>query len=262
MAIETQLEDRVARSHAVGLVLYAATLVGEGISAYVRGFLVGAVVVIALLVTGHARQPQAIPFGIIAGALPLASSFLALFYPGSGVWWKTRSGARELSTREREAYERALAPLIASDPSARPPRHVYALDEPELNAAVSGEALMINRGLLESQWLTAVLAHELGHLNSLDGRLTAALSRLVLRRSQPRPRDHPSGCLAVVARLVLSLAGGGSGLLLTSPFWGAYWREREYLADAYAKKLGAGEQLAERSRPTCCSTTGRCRSRG
>ena len=87
MAIETQLEDRVARSHAVGLVLYAATLVGEGISAYVRGFLVGAVVVIALLVTGHARQPQAIPFGIIAGASPGAAVFNRISPRLSGRSW-------------------------------------------------------------------------------------------------------------------------------------------------------------------------------
>ena len=38
----------------------------------------------------------------------------------------------------------------------------------------------LSRGRLESDHLPAVLAHELGHLASTDGRLTAALNRLVI----------------------------------------------------------------------------------
>ncbi len=54
------------------------------------------------------------------------------------------------------------------------------LDTPEPDAAVVGDTLMLSRGLFESPHLSAVLAHELGHLGTPDGRITAALNRLVI----------------------------------------------------------------------------------
>jgi Zn-dependent protease with chaperone function len=137
------------------------------------------------------------------------------------------------------------------------------LDYPELDAAVCGNALMLSRGLIESEYLAAVLAHELGHLATSDGKLTAALNRLVIH---PPPlveeREHLRATSWVLPedRFTFGLFGlqalwwligaavrfakGGLALRLLGPFWGSYWREREYLADAYAAALGQGDRLA------------------
>jgi hypothetical protein len=118
--------------------------------------------------------------------------------------------------------------------------------------------------MIESEYLPAVIAHELGHLNSSDGNLTAALNRLVVN-SPPWAEDKEPqrqrleikgderlaltitfvGLLLWLGRKLLVFAKGGFALRLLAPFWGAYWREREYLADAYAVKLGQGAALAE-----------------
>jgi Zn-dependent protease with chaperone function len=127
---------------------------------------------------------------------------------------------------------------------------------------------MLSRGLLESEFLPAVLAHELGHLASPDGKLTAALNRLVIN-PPPRPagQEQQPGqerevfmlggdrvLLAVLGlrlvawliRTAIRIAQGGAvGLRLTAPAWGAYWRAREYSADAYAARLGQADELAD-----------------
>lgn len=41
------------------------------------------------------------------------------------------------------------------------------------------------------------------------------------------------------------LCGGGFGLLLTTPWWNRYWREREYLADRFAYECGQATGLIE-----------------
>ena len=51
---------------------------------------------------------------------------------------------------------------------------------------------MLSRGLLESEYLPAVLAHELGHLHSSDGKLTAAINRLIIN-PLPRAREKQPG---------------------------------------------------------------------
>ena len=72
-----------------------------------------------------------------------------------------------------------------------------------------------------------MLAHELAHLG-LDGRLTLALRRFQL------PLGRPPGILA-----------GGLSCRLLQPAWLAWWRHREYRADAHAARLGLGDQLAD-----------------
>jgi Zn-dependent protease with chaperone function len=93
---------------------------------------------------------------------------------------------------------------------------------------------MITRGLIESGYLQAVLAHELGHLNSFDARLTAALHRLT---TPPRWR------LRFPLRALSFLVGGALGVWLMRLPLSAYWREREFQADRYAAALGQGEAL-------------------
>ena len=65
----------------------------------------------------------------------------------------------------------------------------FVLDNPQPDAAVCWHTLMLSRALLESDHLPAMLAHELGHLASTDGRLTAALNRLVMH-PPPKPAER------------------------------------------------------------------------
>ena len=101
-------------------------------------------------------------------------------------WWLVvgaEHGRTRPSERERSRLPRRRR-AAAGDTPARPlrlPERWFVLDEPQPDAAVCGDTLMLSRGLLESEYLPAVLAHELGHLASSDGKLTAAINRLVLR---------------------------------------------------------------------------------
>jgi len=56
--------------------------------------------------------------------------------------------------------------------------------------------------------------------------------------------EEHRGILTGLIRLILRLAGGGCAARLLAPLWSAYWRSREYAADAYAASLGQGEDLA------------------
>ena len=110
---------------------------------------------------------------------------------------------------------------------------------------------MLSRPLIDFDSLPAVLAHELGHLNTLDGRLTAALDRLCLLDDPLADRDDDlsgepqASFLWSAMRWTIRLAAGGTARLLLAPLWAAFWRSREYAADRYAAALGYGEDLAE-----------------
>jgi Zn-dependent protease with chaperone function len=201
--------------------------------------------------------------------IPTAWSLLALAWPGgSGWWWRQQAGGREPSQREWLTYEDALLLLRDHAPEPLPePATWFVLDTHEPNAAVIGDTLMLSRGLLDSPHLPAVLAHELGHLGSPDGRVTAALNRLMIhppiydREPQEREHHEPSrlefndDTLYIIAlttyitvwctKMLTTACRGGLGLYLTRPLWGKYWREREYIADEYAAALGQADELAD-----------------
>jgi Zn-dependent protease with chaperone function len=110
------------------------------------------------------------------------------------------------------------------------------LDDPQLNASVYADTISVNRGLLDSPWLTPVLAHEFGHLESLDGRILAALYRLTT--PPRRPLRFPMRALGAVA------TGELATWLMLVP-WRSFWRAREYDADAHAARLEQGPALAD-----------------
>ncbi len=248
---------------AAGLALYAASLVLELPGAYLRLILAS---LLAAIVLGIAGAPAGTVAGLIVLAValgPILWSLIAFAWPGSGLLWRWRVGGRVPSVRERDTYEGALEDLRAAGEDVRAPRSWFVYDEAEPTAAVRGRALMVSRGLLAAPLeLEAVLAHELGHVNTLDGRLTEALGRLVLWGDPVGPgmgyadyidlTDGRGGLVLFGAgrllraglRLVLYVMGGGVSLLLLRPAWASYWRGREYAADRYAAGLGAGEDLA------------------
>ena len=248
---------RVSVGELLGLFLFLLTISGE--------VMLGASVRWLLIYLGAAIGGAWVPLGLSAevlawvGALmPIAFSVAGLFRPGRGWVWGRRLGARRPTGEEVEKLEAALELLRGADPSLRVPVACYVLDAPSLAAGVRGRALILTPRLVESASLAAVLAHELGHANSLDGRLREALERLVLwgdPLAMPRPArgseayfqpdpDRHGALLWGAMRWALRLAGGGDARKLLAWFWAGYWRRREYAADAYAASLGQGGELA------------------
>lgn len=205
---------------------------------------------------------------LLAGVFPLINSARTLrSRPSDTRWTRIALGARQLSADERRVVNAALEQVAHSaPPGVLGPTAIYAIDGSEENAYVIGTQLFLTWPMIRSPYLSAVIAHELGHLNSLDGRLTLALRRLVLPpfyvlgritgRSAPGATllvgrvggpgaGCVAGCLFSGLALLFALGGGGIGLLLLRPFWLAYFREREYAADEFAARLGQGAGLIE-----------------
>jgi Zn-dependent protease with chaperone function len=203
---------------------------------------------------------------LVALGGPVTSLLTLIALPGGA--WLTRwsLGAREPSMREREQIILALQNAAAQAPEGTTgPSRWFVLDRTTPEAFVIGTTLYLSRVMIHSPYLMAVLAHELGHLNSLDGRMTLALRRLVLPPvlwvsaglGQIAPRAvaasvlmrSSAGCIAGtlmgLGALFLLLAGGGIGLWLLNPLWVGYWRSREFAADAFAAACGYADQLAQ-----------------
>lgn len=177
------------------LSMYVLALVAEAPVIIARYVLALLVVFAVLVIEGN---PHGGTEWALVALIPTAWSALALFNPtGGGWWWQTRAGGREPSKREQLAYQDAVE--VLQNNTSRPlplPAHWFVLDSPQPDAAVCGDTLMLSRGLLETNRLPAVLAHELGHLASPDARLTAAINRGIgpggRARGLPRdPRPDP-----------------------------------------------------------------------
>lgn len=238
----------------VGIGLYGATL---GLEA-----LLGSAVRWCLGYVSAALLGLFLPLGLdlttiawLCAVAPLVWSLVGLPLAGRGGLWAWRLGARRFTEEEREQLDDALQMLRSVEPEVVGPVRAYVLDEGVEWAAVRGRVLLISRDLLEGGYLAPVLAHELGHVESLDGRLTEALARLAFwddPLGPPKDEDDPDqmygdppggfvwGCL----RWMLRLSGGGFAHHLLSPIWAAYWRRREFAADAHAASLGQAEDLA------------------
>ncbi len=216
------------------VILYAVTFALALLCGAIRATLAHPVLWVVFKLIGEPTSP-AHDLALVVGYGPLALSLATLILPLGGWWWEQRSGARSPSERERLAFADALVTLRHADPDLRPPRRWFVRDVHDLNASVYADTLMLTRGLLDSGYLEAVLAHELGHLNSSDARLTAALHRLT---TPPRRR------LRRGLRTISLLATGGLALWVTRAPWGAYWRAREHHADQYAAQLGQAAGLA------------------
>jgi Zn-dependent protease with chaperone function len=246
------------------LALYAATLLVEVPVIFARMLVVLAASTVLLLVTTQSLV-DASGYMVLAMILT-AWSVLALVTPlGGGWWWRQNLGGRDPSEREQAAYDDAIDLLARHhNEPLRLPSGWFVIDTPHPDAAACGHTLALSRGLLESEHLPAVIAHELGHLHSSDGKLTAALNRLVLRPPPATGEKQESerklivlapdrvtlsitlfGGVLWLARKLAIFAKGGFGLRLLAPFWGSYWREREFLADQHAARLGQAEELAD-----------------
>jgi Zn-dependent protease with chaperone function len=216
------------------VMLYAGTLVLQFGCAFFRA-MVAYIVLWLTFTIGRQSTAPVNTLALIIAYGPLVLSFATLILPLGGWWWEQQSGGRSPSERERLVFEDAITTLTHHDPDLRPPRRWFVTDEPELNASVYADTLKITRGLLESGYLEAVLAHELGHLNSSDARLAAALHRMT---TPPRWQVHWG------FQTIALIATGGLAVKLTRAPWGVYWRAREHHADLYAANLGQAQSLA------------------
>jgi Zn-dependent protease with chaperone function len=242
---------------ATGLLLYLGTLAIE--------LLLGASTRCLLVYLAAAIAGGVVPLGLsgetcawFAALAPVGWSLLGLLLPGRGWVWGRRLGLRRPSDEERSAIEVADETLRAIDPKLGRAIEYRVLDSAVPFAAARGRVIVLSRPVVEMTALTAVLAHERGHVDSLDARLTEALNRLSLwddplslssGHTDPAPPAAPFDDSRGAAswgllRLIARLSGGNAAVRLLAPVWAAYWRTREYAADSYAVSLGQGEDLA------------------
>jgi len=232
-------------SVAVGLVLYTITLAGQALSGFVR--VLSAYIVLALIALITSWPIPSNPIALAIGFGPLVISLLALICPPlilpiDGRWWEISSGGRPPEQDEQEAFERAIDELREYDRKLRVPRHWFVAEEPDRNAAAYASTMRVDRGLLESPYaIAAVIAHELGHLNSSDGRLASAV-RLMLLKEMRTPALYPLWSLPFRG-LAWFMSGEAVLSFMVNP-WEMYWRSREFAADQYAARLGQGPALA------------------
>jgi hypothetical protein len=214
--------------------LYLTTVVLQVPCAAIRAFVAYPVVWVAFKIVGVATGPTHM-LALVAGYGPLVLSIASLILPLGGWWWEQQAGGRTPSERERATYDDAIAQLKQTDPYLREPRRWFVVDDEQSeNAAAYADTLMVTRGLLDSGWLEPVLAHELGHLNSSDARVSAALHRLTV---------PPRGEVRKGLKTICFFATGAAGMWPLRAAWGAYWRSREHQADQYAANLGQANAL-------------------
>jgi Zn-dependent protease with chaperone function len=213
--------------------LYAVTWGLQWICAGFRITISGGVLTVANFIMGWNLPIHEL--ALLIGFGPLLISLATLVLPLGGWLFEQQSGGRRPSEREQIAFGYAFDQLTGVDPSLRPPHRWFVTDSDESNACVYADTLMVTRGMLDNPFFAAVLAHELGHLNSSDSRLTAALYRIT---TPPREPAIP------LVKPLAFLASGRIGMLPVKLPWAVYWRHREELADDYAANLGQAAALA------------------
>ncbi len=257
-----------------GIILYIITLGLELLSVVVRFALVSG------LVSLMAGVQIGVGAGLLAGLGPLIYSLLVLAgIPSGHILIRRSLDARPLTRYEQQQLATALAPI--QDRGIPFPTHVFALDEKGLNAAISGRTLYIHRELFTSRYLAGVIAHELGHYTTLDGRLMLAIRTLtipggfviaafllhllrwlahavawllggllvliflLLRVNLSWIIGWLFGVSVQILRMLIIFAVGGVGSALLGSAWRAYFVEREYAADTFAASLGYAYDLIE-----------------
>jgi Zn-dependent protease with chaperone function len=257
----------------LGLLLYILTLLLETLSVACR----------FLLVAAPATMAWGNDVGMLVGSIfaggPILYSLLVMSGMPSGHGlvrhaFRARHPTPAELQRIEATYDRILSP------HASRPHHTFVIDTPGINAWVSGTSLFIKSDLLRTHYLAPVLAHEFGHLHSLDGRLVLALrvlvipgaftlsrlllallyllQRFILFVTNALVRAVGGGhrlvavlqvlfnvFLDMLPYLLIIFAMGGVGPKILGRLWCRYFIRREYRADAYAAKLGQGPLLVE-----------------
>lgn len=258
-----------------GILLYSVTLLLETVSVVCRLLLV------SFLVGVIFGQTPGIVMGTLAAAGPVLLSLLVVSgLPSGHLILRAELRGRRPTIQEQARIDAALNRIVG--PGVPLPRRIFVLDRPGINAAVSGTTLYVYRQTIASRYLSAVLAHELGHLSARDGHLLLALRsltvpggflianmlilgirlgmhlifwalRLVLvpiylllgRAGVHLITWLSYMLLGAFPRLIVIFAMGGLSVQLLEAGWQRYFIDAEYAADAYAASLGEASGLIE-----------------
>lgn len=234
--------------------LYAFTLALQGVAAFARWLLV---YIVATPIAWVGLIPSGfVGLGAWTFALgPMIWSVSAFWYTGRGWFWRRYIGADEPSELDEKLLRTAIAMLGPKAKRLAASVEIFIYPSEDLFAFSRGCSLIVSRGLLESSFLPAVLAHELCHFDKLDARLAQALARLMLwddpfaydDDERVRKADAASKWVAFARRWLFRL-GGGRMIEMLRPLraaWAANFRRREEIADANAVLLGQGFRLAQ-----------------
>jgi Zn-dependent protease with chaperone function len=237
---------RIRRGRVAGLSLMAMTLTLDMPAVICRAFF-GSGIAMSF---GLSEADSLVVAGLFAYFPFLRSLFALTCGPVTRLFLRHSYGARHPSEREADRLHDALGTCVQD--GVRPPRYVYVVDSAEVPVAfVEGSSLFMQRDTVWSPHLVGLVAHELGHLNSIDQRLSTAArwasfpslraaAGALLRARVPGILWIPCALIA----LQLHLVAGGQLPRLLDPLWTWWGRRREFAADTYAARLGHGESLA------------------
>ena len=192
-------------------------------------------------------------------------------------------GARHPSTREKKKVFSIISQIQknAGKRTLEGFARIYVIDSQTEYMYLIGNTLYISSLAINSDYLQSRLAHELGHHQQSDGLLILGLRRFVLPlmyifvspvrdystarpKSVQNPAERPDApefnivipnlvddseaetFFAIINRILffaMSFAGGGLGVWLMSPFWSAYFRERDYTADQFVSRYKMKDEL-------------------
>jgi Zn-dependent protease with chaperone function len=237
---------RRRRSSLSGLSLMALTLALDLPAVVFRAFFGS-----GIAMSFGLSESDSLVVGGVFGYFPFLRSLLALTCgPATRLFLRHSYGARDPSEREADRLYDALSACVQDE--VKPPRYIYVIDSAEVPVAfVEGGSLFVQRDSVWSPHLVGLVAHELGHLNSVDQRLSTAArwasfptlraaGRALLRMRGPVILWIPMALIA----FQLHLVAGGQLPRLLNPLWRWWGRRREFAADSYAARLGHGESLA------------------
>jgi len=254
---------------AIGLLLYLLTILADIVSIAIRYWIGSNLsqIMVASIAPASAQTFPSYVGGLIFACAPVAGGMLALIgLPSGSTLTRYELGGRAPNAQERESVERALTELLSIHPGIRRPRTWLVSSTIQPDTLAIGTTLYINASLLQMDrtYLTASLAHALGHLNMLDSRLIEAIKRLKIelvsflvyaldslslgtfrrRAGMWNFAGREAGGFVTMLVVVLTLIAGGLGPRIISPLWRMYFYTCEYTADAYAAYLGQGQVLA------------------
>ncbi len=182
-------------------------------------------------------------------------------------------GARQHSSREEEKILAVLTQIqVLGHQDILAHNNWWVIDSPLPQAFTVGSDLYITSAAISqddtttNKYLTPILAHELGHLNNLDGLMLQALRNFVYPVVQVRMtnlsrlssgvfsnKDEDTRTSADVAdsldkqgrTFFYSIIFGGLGAIIYASQWAEWFRQRDYLADDFVVKIGLGQELLE-----------------
>lgn len=220
--------NQIAANKRKSLVLLICFVIFAGAIAYLAGLFLG----------GKSFAPYAIGFGL--------TYVLITYFSGSRMALAL-NGAKEVSKQQQPRLYKMVENLAIT--TGEPMPKVYIMDDPGLNAFATGRdpshsAVAVTSGLLDAlddNELRGVLAHELGHIQNYDIRVSLVafalasvvgiISDIIIRAmiwgggDDDGPGSNPIVMIIGIIALILAPIVAAMIQLAIS-------RQREYLADA------------------------------